>query len=89
MTGKYTRMILALMACGPLALVVQNVMGPADTPVAPSEAAPSNKEARLSATLYLCNARGCIEVEPCDRRIQHFSGPCAEAAGDKPATTPP
>jgi hypothetical protein len=98
-TNKCTKYILTVIACGLLVLVVQNAMGPSDTPVAQSEAAPpntatsntapSNKEARASGKLYLCNSRGCIEVEPCDRRIQHFSGDCADATGDRPTTTPP
>jgi hypothetical protein len=109
-TDKYTKFILTVIACGLLALVVQNAMGPSDTPVAQSQAAPpntaqsntvsswsksntasskSNKEARASGKLYLCNARGCIEIEPCDRRIQHSSGACADATGDGPTTTPP
>jgi hypothetical protein len=103
-TDKYTKFVLTVIACGLLALVVQNAMGPSDTPVAQSEAAPpntapsnaapsntapSNKEVRASGKLYLCNSRGCIEVEPCDRRIQHFSGVCADPTGDRPTTTPP
>jgi hypothetical protein len=103
-TDKYTKFILTVIACGLLALVVQNAIGPSDTPVAPSETAPSNtapsntapsntapsnKEARAFEKIHLCNSQGCIEIKACDARLQHFSGVCADPTGDRPTTTPP
>jgi hypothetical protein len=98
-TDRYTKFILTVIACGLLALVVQNAMGPSDTQVAPSETAPSNtassntapsnKEARVFEKIHLCNSQGCIEIKACDARLQHFSGVCADPTGDRPTTTPP
>ena len=77
---KYIKLILTVIACGLLALAVQNAMGPSDTPAvqneaAPSNTAPSNKEARVFEMIHLCNSRGCIEV--CDPRLGRFSAVCA------------
>jgi hypothetical protein len=98
-TDKCTRIILTMIACSLLALVVHNAMEPSETQGAPSETAssnttssntaPSNRQARVFQKLHLCNSRGCIEIEPCDRRHQPFSGDCADVTGDRPTTTPP
>jgi hypothetical protein len=92
---KYTKLILTVIACGLLALVVQNAMGPSDTPVAPSQAAPPNtapsnptpSKARVFDKLHLCNSMSCFEIKACDDGIQHFAGVCAEATGDRSTTT--
>jgi hypothetical protein len=94
---KYTRIILTVIAGGLLALVVQNAMGPSDTPVAPSEAAspniapsntaPSNKKVREFGKLHLCNSGGCVGIKTCDDGIQHFAGVCADATGSGSLTT--
>jgi hypothetical protein len=101
-TDKYTKFILTAIACGLLALVVQNAMGPSDTPVAqseaapsntaasnaaPSNAAPSNKKAREFGKLHLCNSGGCFGIKTCDDGIQHFAGVCADATGNRSTTT--
>jgi hypothetical protein len=91
-TDKYTKLILTVIACGLLALVAQNTMGPSDTPVArseiapntaPSNTAPSNKEARVFDQLQLCNSQRCIEM--CYPG-QHFPGTCRDARGDRSTT---
>jgi hypothetical protein len=48
-----------------------------------------NEEAGASEKLYLCNARGCIEVAPCDRRPHPYPEACVDPTGDRPTTTPP
>ncbi|MBX9830182.1 MAG: hypothetical protein K2Y27_34950 [Xanthobacteraceae bacterium] len=96
-TDRYTKFILTVIACGLLVLVVQHAMGPSDTPVAQSEAAPpniaqsnaapSNKKARVFEKLHLCNSMSCIEIKACDDGIQHYAGVCADATGDRSAIT--
>ncbi|MBX9840728.1 MAG: hypothetical protein K2Z80_02850 [Xanthobacteraceae bacterium] len=94
-TGKYTKFILTVIACGLLALIVQNVMGPSDTPVAQSQAALPNiappniapSKAREFGKLHLCNSVGCFGIKTCDDGIQHFAGVCADATGDRSTTT--
>jgi hypothetical protein len=98
-TDRYTKIILTVIACGLLALVVQNATGPSDAPIAQSEAAPPNtapsntapshREARVFEKIHLCNSQGCIEIATCDARLQHFSGVCADSTGDRLTTTPP
>jgi hypothetical protein len=88
-----------VIACGLLALVAQNAMGPSDTPVAQSQAAPptaapsntaapntapSNKKAREFGKIHLCNSLGCSGIKTCDDGIQHFAGVCVDARGDSP-----
>jgi hypothetical protein len=89
-TDKYTKFILTVIACGLLELVVQNAMGPSDTPVAQSQAAPpntapSNTEARVFEKTHLCDSRGCVEV--CDPRLGRFSAVCAASTPDSSTTT--
>jgi hypothetical protein len=96
-TDKYTKSILTVIACGLLALVVQNAIGPSDAPVAQSQAAPPNiapsntasskKEAREFGKLHLCNSGGCFGIKTCEDGIQHFAGVCADATGDRSTTT--
>jgi hypothetical protein len=94
-TDKYTKSILTVIACGLLALVVQNAIGPSDTPVAQSQAAPPNtapsnaapSNAREFGKLHLCNSGGCFGIKTCDDGIQHFAGVCADATGDRSTTT--
>jgi hypothetical protein len=94
---KYTKLILTVIACGLLALVVQNAMGPSDTPVAQSQAAPPNNaasntappttKAREFGKLHLCNSGGCFGIKTCEDGIQHFAGVCADATGDRSTIT--
>jgi hypothetical protein len=101
-TDKYTKFILTVIACGLLALVVQNVMGPSDTLVAQSQAAPPNtvpsnagssntapsdNKAREFGKFHLCNSKDCIEIKACDAKLQHFAGVCADATGDRSTIT--
>jgi hypothetical protein len=90
-TDKYTKFILTVIACGLLALVMQNATGPSSAQLAPGaplpETAPSNMEAYVFKKIQFCDSQGCIEVF--NVALKTLSEACVQAVRDRSKTAEP
>jgi hypothetical protein len=88
---KYTKFILTVIACGLLALVVQNATGPSGAQLAPGAplptTTPSNTESYVFKKIQFCDSRGCIEVF--NVALKDLSEACIQAIRDRSKTAEP
>jgi hypothetical protein len=90
-TDKYTKLILTVIACGLLALVVQNAIGPSSAQLAPGaplpETAPRDMETYVFKKIQFCDSQGCIEVF--NAALKNLSEACVQAIRDRSKTAEP